>query len=50
MEVVDDSMICTLKQSGVCCSQIMNLLLPLSETIPVTRKLNDVAMSDGGEI
>ena len=41
VEVVDDSMICTLKQSGVCCSQIMNLLLPLSETIPVTRRLND---------
>lgn len=43
-------MICTLKQSGVCCSQIMNLLLPLGETIPVTRRLNDVAMSEEGEV
>ena len=42
MEEVDASIINTLKQSGVCCSQIMTLLLPLDATIAITRKLNDV--------
>lgn len=42
VEQVDDSIICTLKQSSVCCSQIMNFLLPLQETMPITRRLTDV--------
>ncbi|OAO17755.1 Sec8 [Blastocystis sp. ATCC 50177/Nand II] len=41
VEEVDVSIINTLKQSGVCCSQIMTLLLPLDATIAITRKLND---------
>lgn len=46
MEEVDASIISTLKQSGVCCSQIMTLLLPLDATITITRKLNDVSSTE----
>ena len=42
VEEVDPSIIQTLKQSSVCCSQIMNYLLPFSETILITKKMNDV--------
>ena len=42
------SIINTLKQSGVCCSQIMTLLLPLDATIAITRKLNDVLAAARG--
>ena len=42
VEEVDSSIIHTLKQSSVCCCQIMNYLLPFNETIVITKKLNDV--------
>lgn len=42
VETVDNSIIQTLKQSSVCCSQIMNYLLPFNQTILVTKRMNDV--------
>lgn len=47
VEEVDPSIIQTLKQSSVCCSQIMNYLLPFSETILITKKMNDVVVCCG---
>lgn len=41
---MDASIIHTLKQSAVCCSQIMTMMLPLSETVRITRDLNDVSV------
>ena len=43
VEVVDRNIIRTLKQSAVCCSQIMTMMLPMSETIRIARDLNDVS-------
>lgn len=42
VEVVDRNIIRTLKQSAVCCSQIMTMMLPMGETIRIARDLNDV--------
>ena len=42
LEVMDRNIIRTLKQSAVCCSQIMTMMLPMRETIRVARDLNDV--------
>lgn len=47
VETVDISIIQTLKQSSVCCSQIMNYLLPFNETILVTKRMNDVLIDKG---
>lgn len=49
VEVMDRNIIRTLKQSAVCCSQIMTMLLPMSETIRVARDLNDVGEVQGVE-
>ena len=43
---MDASIIRTLKQSAVCCSQIMTLMLPLSETVRIARDLNDVSVAE----
>ena len=40
---MDRNIIRTLKQSAVCCSQIMTMMLPMSETIRIARDLNDVS-------